>query len=114
MGAFFGMMMLWGPIGCLVMWLHPPAGAGRGRAVGHAGLGDACGVFQVIIVVQGIRSLLGVTLAIRRYHIASATLVAVFENTLLVFATLWPDVLWRQVPDPVESVASPSSLQRGS
>jgi drug/metabolite transporter (DMT)-like permease len=62
------------------------------------------GVFFLVIVVQGVGSLLGVGLSIRAYQIASATVVAVFENTLLVFATLWAVVLWREVPGSVEAL----------
>ncbi len=62
------------------------------------------GAFLVMTVVQGVGSLVGVGLSIRAYQIANATVVAVFENSLLVFATFWAIVLWREVPSPVEAV----------
>jgi len=57
------------------------------------------GVFGIMIVVQAIGSLLGVGLSIRAYQMADATMVAVFENTLLVFATIWAVILWAELPD---------------
>ena len=52
-----------------------------------------------MIVVQGVGSLLGVGLSIKAYQLADATMVAVFENALLVFATLWAIFLWGESPD---------------
>ena len=49
--------------------------------------------------VQGIGSVLGVGLTIRSYQLAEAAFVSVFENMLLVFATLWAIILWGEWPD---------------
>jgi drug/metabolite transporter (DMT)-like permease len=104
LSSFFGMMLLWGALGCLVLWLWPlPAPK---AAAGWATRGWVApeGVFLLMILVQGVGSLLGVGLSIRAYQIASATVVAVFENTLLVCGTLWAVVLWREVPGSVEAL----------
>jgi drug/metabolite transporter (DMT)-like permease len=104
LGGFFGAMLAWGALGCLFLWAVPlpvPAGpdgwATRGWVLPE-------GWFLVMVIVQGVGSLLGVGLQIRAYQIANATVVAVFENALLVFATLWAIVLWREVPGPVEAL----------
>jgi drug/metabolite transporter (DMT)-like permease len=99
LGGFFGMMMVWGALGCLFLLLWPlPVPAG---AEGWATRGWVApeGLFLVMIIVQGVGSLLGVGLSIKAYQLADATMVAVFENTLLVFATLWAFILWGEAPD---------------
>jgi drug/metabolite transporter (DMT)-like permease len=100
--AFFLMTAAFGALGSLALWLWPqPVPEG---AAGFATRGWVwpAGWFLAMILMQGVGSLLGVGLAIRAYQIASATVVAVFENALLVFATLWAILLWREVPSPVE------------
>lgn len=101
--GFFLMTALFGALGSVVLWLWPqpvPEGA-AGFAL--RGWVRPEGWFLAMILVQGAGSLLGVGLAIRAYQIASATVVAVFENALLVFATLWAVLLWREVPSPLEA-----------
>ena len=102
LGGFFGMMLLFGGRGCLLLALWPqPVGPG---AEGWATRGWVRpeGWFLLLVLVQGVGSLLGVGMVIRAYQIADSAVVAVFENALLVFATLWAIVLWREVPGPVE------------
>lgn len=99
LGGFFGLMLFWGALGCIVLALWPlPVPPG---AEGWATRGWVApeGIFLVMIVVQGVGSLLGVGLSIKAYQLADATMVAVFENTLLVFATLWAFILWGEAPD---------------
>jgi drug/metabolite transporter (DMT)-like permease len=62
------------------------------------------GIFLTMIVVQAIGSLIGVGMSIKAYQLADATMVAVFENTLLVFATFWAFVLWGEAPDALGMV----------
>ena len=59
------------------------------------------GMFLGLIVLHGFGSLLGVGLTIRAYQAADATFVSVFENTLLVFATIWASILWGEFPTPL-------------
>lgn len=96
---FFAMMLLWGAIGCVViaLWPLPVAPGVDGWAT--RGWVATEGVFLAMILVQAVGSIIGVGLSIRAYQLADATMVAVFENTLLVFATLWAIILWGEVPD---------------
>jgi drug/metabolite transporter (DMT)-like permease len=104
LGGFFGFMLVWGALGCVALWLWPGPVVAGAAGWGTRGWVAPEGVFLVMIVVQGVGSLLGVGLSIRAYQIASATVVAVFENTLLVFATVWAVVLWRELPGPLEGL----------
>lgn len=99
LGWFFGMMLVWGALGCAVLALWPlPVAEG---AAGWATRGWVAteGLFLVMIVVQAVGSLIGVGMSIKAYQMADATMVAVFENTLLVFATVWAFALWGEAPD---------------
>lgn len=104
LGGFFGLMMVWGALGCLVIWAWPLPVAEGSAGWATRGWVAPEGVFLLMIVVQGVGSLLGVGLSIRAYQIANATVVSVFENTLLVFATVWAVVLWREVPGAWEGL----------
>jgi drug/metabolite transporter (DMT)-like permease len=99
LAAFFGMMLIWGGLGCLAiaLWPLPVAPGAEGWAT--RGWVAPEGVFLAMILVQAVGSIIGVGLSIRAYQLADATMVAVFENTLLVFATIWAIILWREVPD---------------
>jgi len=98
LGSFFALMAVWGGLGVLAMALWPlpvlPGGDGfitRGWVMPQ-------GAFAVMIVVQAVGSLIGVGLSIRAYQIADPIMVAVCENSLLVFATVWAVILWAEVP----------------
>lgn len=104
LGGFFAAMFVWGGLGCLLLWLWPlPVPEGRDGFITR-GWVPTEGTFLLMIVVQGVGSLLGVGMLIRAYQVANATVVAVFENTLLVFATLWAVVLWNEIPEPAEAL----------
>lgn len=99
LGAFFLNMLIWGAIGVafLALWPLPVLPGGDGFFT--RGWVTPSGAYLVVIMVQGAGSLLGVGLAIRAYQLAEPTVVAVFENGLLVFATVWAFFLWGQIPD---------------
>ncbi len=99
LGGFFAMMGLSGAIGvvALALWPLPVAPGGDGFIT--RGWVATEGIFLTMILVQGVGSLLGVGLVIRAYQLADPTMVAVFENTLLLSATLWAVLLWGEVPD---------------
>lgn len=99
LGGFFGLMMVWGALGCVVLALWPMPVAPGAEGWATRGWVAPEGVFLVMILVQGVGSLLGVGLSIKAYQLADATMVAVFENSLLVFATLWAFFLWGEAPD---------------
>jgi len=99
LAGFFGLITLAGALGCLVLWIYPMPVAPGADGFLTRGWVPPVGVFGIMIVVQALGSLLGVGLSIRAYQMADATMVAVFENTLLVFATIWAVILWGEVPD---------------
>jgi drug/metabolite transporter (DMT)-like permease len=51
--------------------------------------------------VQAVGSLLGIGLIFRGYLLGEASHVAVFEYSLLVFASFWAWVLWSQIVPPL-------------
>jgi drug/metabolite transporter (DMT)-like permease len=99
LGWFFGMMLVWGALGCAVLavWPLPVAEGAEGWTT--RGWVAPEGIFLVMIVVQAVGSLIGVGMSIRAYQMADATMVSVFENSLLVFATVWAFFLWGEAPD---------------
>ncbi|WP_210527138.1 DMT family transporter [Rubellimicrobium arenae] len=104
LGGFFGLMSLWGALGCLWLWVHPlPVPAGSDGFITRGWVAPE-GIFLLVIAMQAVGSVVGVGMSIRGYQIANATLVSVMENTLLVFATLWAIALWREVPGPLEAL----------
>ena len=100
LGAFFLSMAAWGALGLIVLAIVDPAVPEGSAGWALRGWVPPVGAYLVLIVVQAVGSIAGVGLSIRAYQIADATTVAVFENTLLVFATLWAIVLWGEYPGP--------------
>lgn len=101
LGAFFACMMVWGALGVLALTLFPVPVPEGGDGFITRGWVWPDGIFGIMIVVQGLGSLVGVGMTIRAYQMADATYVSVFENLLLVFATLWAAILWAEIPDAV-------------
>ena len=95
--GFFGMLMLFGAAGVLLLSPGGPSGhtgfALRGWVPLDAGL-----LFWT--AVQAIGSLFGIGLIFRGYQLGEAGHVAVFEYSLLVFASFWAWVLWGQTVPP--------------
>lgn len=101
LGGFFGCMLVVGALGCIgIAILQPEVAAGADGFITRGWVRPA-GVFGLMVLVQGVGSLIGVGLSIRAYQMADATSVAVFENTLLAFATIWAAVLWGEWPGGV-------------
>ncbi len=91
--GFFGMLGLFGLIGIFVVNADAPAG--------HAGFvlrswGPLDGPMLFWFAVQAVGSLIGIALIFRGYLLGEASHVAVFEYSLLVFASFWAWVLWDQ------------------
>jgi len=101
LGWFFAMMTFWGALGCTVLALFPQETAAGAAGWVTRGWVVPQGWFLIMIVVQAVGSLIGVGLTIRAYQVApDSTLIAVLENALLLFATLWAIVLWSEAPGP--------------
>jgi drug/metabolite transporter (DMT)-like permease len=101
LAAFFGFMLVIGGVGTVMMGqlvTDPPAGA---AGFVFRGWVPFEGTFLILTVVQGIGSLIGVGLIIKSYQMAESSFIAVFENAMIVFATLWAIVLWAEVPDSI-------------
>lgn len=101
LAGFFVMMFLVGAAGMVVLGVavtDAPAGA---DGFVFRSWTPVEGAFLWVTVVQGAGSLIGVGLVLRSYQLAEPSVIAVFENALLVFATLWAIALWDEVPDQI-------------
>lgn len=98
---FFALMAVWGALGLGILATWPqvvPEGAAGFLLRGWVVPGSS---FLFWTFVQAVGSVVSVWLIIRGYQMAEASHVAVFENTLLVFAALWGFVLWGQTVAPL-------------
>jgi drug/metabolite transporter (DMT)-like permease len=91
--GFFGMLALFGAIGLLIVPTGGPLGFSGFVMRGWVPL-TANMMFW--IAVQALGSIIGIGLITRGYLLAEAGFVAVFEYSLLVFASFWAWVLWDQ------------------
>lgn len=94
LAGFFGMMALWGVVGLVLLatWPQPVAEGAAGFVLRGWVTPDR--TFLIWTLAQAVGSIIGVGLIIRAYQIAEAPRVAVFENSLLVFAAIWASALW--------------------
>lgn len=91
--GFFGMLALFGAIGLLVL----PAGGPVGfDGFVQRGWTPMTGAMWFWIAMQAVGSILGIGLIFRGYLLGEAGYVAVFEYSLLVFASFWAWILWDQ------------------
>ncbi|MBM1633763.1 DMT family transporter [Sulfitobacter mediterraneus] len=91
--GFFGMLGVFGLIGVFVVSGEAPAGH-DGFVLRSWGPLDAEMLFW--FAVQAVGSLIGIGLIFRGYLLGEASHVAVFEYSLLVFASFWAWALWDQ------------------
>ena len=91
--GFFGMLGVFGLIGIFVVNGDAPLGH-AGFVMRSWGPLDAAMLFW--FAVQAVGSLIGIALIFRGYLLGEATHVAVFEYSLLVFASFWAWVMWGQ------------------
>ncbi len=99
LGAFFVLMLVIGGVGMIIIGAtvaDPPSGSDGFVFRGWTPLTQT---FVWVVVAQAIGSLMAVGLIIRSYQLAEPSFIAVFENTMIVFATLWAIVLWADWPD---------------
>lgn len=91
--GFFGVLGVFGLIGMCMIRAEAP--------VGHAGFvlrawGPLDAAMLFWFAVQAVGSLIGIALIFRGYQLGEASHVAVFEYSLLVFASFWAWVMWGQ------------------
>lgn len=91
--GFFGMLGVFGLIGMFTVSGDAPDGH-AGFVLRNWGPLDASMLFW--FAVQAVGSLIGIGLIFRGYLVGEASHVAVFEYSLLVFASFWAWVLWDQ------------------
>ncbi|AXI45411.1 EamA/RhaT family transporter [Sulfitobacter sp. SK012] len=96
--GFFGMLAVFGAIGTLLLPVGGPEGFDGFVLRGWVPL-DGAMLFW--IAVQAVGSLLGIGLIFRGYLVGDASHVAVFEYSLLIFASFWAWVLWGEVVEPL-------------
>lgn len=92
--GFFGVLGIFGAIGALLI-------NGATAPEGHAGFvlrnwGPLDAEMLFWFAVQAVGSLIGIGLIFRGYQLGEASQVAVFEYSLLVFASFWAWMLWAQ------------------
>ncbi len=92
--GFFTFMLVWGALGLGLLALFPLAVPPGADGFVLRGWVPPSAIFLLVTLVQAIGSIIGVGLIIRAYQIAQASRVAVFENTLLVFAAVWAWLIW--------------------
>lgn len=95
--GFFVMLTLFGAIGCLVL---PGTGTGPEGFTTRGWMPLTPSLFTWI-AVQAVGALVGIGFIFRGYQLAEASFVAVFEYSLLVFASVWAFVLWGDVVPPL-------------
>lgn len=99
LAAFFVFMLAVGAIGVVVagaVFTNVPSGA---AGYVFRGWVPFEGPFMWVTLVQGVGSLIGVGLIIKSYQLAESSFIAVFENVMIVSATLGAIVLWQEAPD---------------
>lgn len=91
--GFFGMLSVFGAVGLLVLPTGGPEGFDGFVLRGWVPL---TGSMWFWIAVQAVGSIIGIGLIFRGYLLGEAGYVAVFEYSLLVFASFWAWILWDQ------------------
>ncbi|MFT6675357.1 MAG: drug/metabolite transporter (DMT)-like permease [Sulfitobacter sp.] len=91
--GFFGVLGLFGLIGVFLVSGEAPAGH---AGFVHRAWGPMDAEMLFWFAMQAIGSLIGIGLIFRGYQLGDASHVAVFEYSLLVFASFWAWVLWDQ------------------
>lgn len=94
--VFFAMLMICGAIGCLVL---PDADSFAVR-----GWMPLTSANMLWIAVQAVGAMIGIALLFRAYQVGDAGFVAVFEYSLLIFASIWAYVLWGETVPPMALV----------
>jgi drug/metabolite transporter (DMT)-like permease len=100
--SFFLALGIAGGAVCLVLTLLPPANGGAPFLTRPWAWPS--GVVLFWIAVQAVGSLAGVALLSRGYQAGATSVLAVFEYSFLVSATLWAWLIWGQRLTAVEAI----------
>ena len=95
--GFFLMLSLMGALGCLLL----PEAVGGADGFALRGWMPLNGDLIFWTAVQAVGALIGILCLFRGYQIGEASHVAVFEYSLLVFASAWAWYLWGQIVPPL-------------
>lgn len=95
--AFFAMLLVIGAVGCFVF---PGGGSGADGFSMRGWMPLTAHTFWWI-AVQSIGALVGIACLFRAYQIGEASFVAVFEYSLLIFASIWAYILWGETVSPL-------------
>lgn len=95
--GFFTLLLVFGAIGCLVL---PSVGIG---AEGFPTRGWMPLTMHNLVwtAIQSVGALIGIACLFRAYQVGEASFVAVFEYSLLIFASIWAYVLWQETVPPL-------------
>ena len=96
--GFFGMLAVMGGIGVMVL---PGAEVAGPEGFVSRTWGPLDGAMWFWIAVQAVGSLIGIGFLVRGYQLGEAGHVAIFEYSLLIFASFWAYVLWDQQVPPM-------------
>ncbi len=96
--GFFAMLTVFGAVGLLIL---PPGGPEGFDGFVARGWVPMTGAMWFWITVQAVGSIIGIGLIFRGYLLGEAGEVAVFEYSLLVFASFWAWILWEQTVNPL-------------
>jgi len=88
--TFFAMLTVCGAIGCVLL----PSGGTGVDGFPMRGWMPLTGVNFWWIAAQSVGALVGIACLFRAYQIGEASYVAVFEYSLLIFASIWAFFIW--------------------
>ncbi len=108
---FFSMLTLFGAIGVLLL---PNGGSGGAADFAARGWMPLSGSMVIWYVGLAVGALIGIGCLFKAYQIGEAGTVAVFEYTLLVFASFWAWVLWGEVVPPLALIGMGLIVAAGS
>ncbi len=95
---FFGLLTLFGALGVIAL---PAGGGGGAEGFPLRGWMPLTPTLIAWYIAQAIGALVGIVLIFRGYQLGEASFVAVFEYSLLIFASVWAYILWGQTVPPL-------------
>ena len=96
--VFFALLAIFGTVGCLVL---PQGGALGAEGFVVRGWMPLTGNMVFWYAVQAVGALIGIAFIFGGYQSGEASYVAIFEYSLLIFASFWAWILWQQEVPPM-------------